>query len=140
MRAAQATADGTDLLAFNASGAFARGLSTQEFTIGYAYLVPMPFFTPLEGKVSVGANFKYMLGISYTRFVDYDEAVFERITALLEPDGICPNTDPQLSAALRAAVDPMTWRLYRVQQRLTMKQSREAMFRCVLALARSASG
>jgi AcrR family transcriptional regulator len=68
------------------------------------------------------------------------EAVFDRITALLDPDGICAGTDPQLAAALRAAVDPMTWRLYRVQQRLSMKESRETMIRSVLALARSAPG
>jgi AcrR family transcriptional regulator len=66
------------------------------------------------------------------------DATFRRLEALLAPHRIQLTKTPAIAAALRAAIDPMTWRIYRVQQGLDRTASAEAMCKAVLALARSA--
>ena len=63
-------------------------------------------------------------------------ALRERVYELLASEKIDASRDASIAAALRAAVDPMTWLLYRVHQRLSIAESRKAMTCAVLALAR----
>jgi AcrR family transcriptional regulator len=65
-------------------------------------------------------------------------ALYRRIRDVLAGAGVDVEAHPELAAPLRAAVDPLTWRLYRVQQRLSMAASRDAVVRTVLALAAGA--
>lgn len=66
--------------------------------------------------------------------------VRQRLAELLAPDGIDLDADPTLGAAITVAADPLTWRLYRVQQGLSFEAAREAMVFQVLTLARTALG
>lgn len=65
-------------------------------------------------------------------------ALFRRLRELLEGAGVELDAHPELVAPLKAAIDPLTWRLYRVQQRLSVAASCEAVARSVLALSAGA--
>jgi len=61
-------------------------------------------------------------------------AVFELVAA----GGVDLERSPAIAAATRVAVDPVTWRLYRTQDKLDIAKSRAAMRQAVLALAEAA--
>jgi hypothetical protein len=75
LRLAEQTANGSagNSLAASNTGTLLGGISVQEFGISYAHTLPLPFFAPLDEKISVGGTLKYMLGITWVRFVRYDE-------------------------------------------------------------------
>jgi AcrR family transcriptional regulator len=64
--------------------------------------------------------------------------VESRIAGLLEPFGISIEQDRELRRALRVVTDPLSWRLLRVQQKLSRAEAAAAMARGVIALARHA--
>lgn len=63
-------------------------------------------------------------------------ALRDRVAELLASAGIDLDEHASVRAAVYAAVDPMTWLLYRTHQRLSVADSRRAMTRALVALAR----
>jgi AcrR family transcriptional regulator len=61
----------------------------------------------------------------------------QRVLELCEGLGSSPGIDPELRRALLVAVDPLAWRLLRVQQGLSRSDAAGAMARAVIALARA---
>ena len=59
-----------------------------------------------------------------------------RLIALLEGFGVSIDSDRELRRALRMATDPLSWRLLRVQQKLSRAEAAGSMARSVIALAR----
>ena len=81
--AASATGSGANSLADNNSGAVVAGLSTQEFAFTYSHTIPVPFQSKMgdtlrmitqyvHNRFALGANAKYMLGITFAKAVRYD--------------------------------------------------------------------
>ena len=64
--------------------------------------------------------------------------VESRITELFAGFGVALDRDRQLKQAVLVVVDPMAWRLLRVQQRVSRAEAAESMARAVIALARDA--
>jgi len=61
-----------------------------------------------------------------------------RVTELMVGFGVSLEKDKQLRQTVLAAIDPLSWRLLRVQQRVPRAEAAECMARTVLALARDA--
>ena len=61
-----------------------------------------------------------------------------RVAGLLEGFGVSVEQDRELRRALRVVADPLSWRLLRVQQKLSRAEAAAAMARGVIALARHA--
>lgn len=59
-----------------------------------------------------------------------------RLLALLEGFGVSIDNDRELRRALRMTTDPLSWRLLRVQQKLSRPEAAASMARSVIALAR----
>ena len=68
-----ASANAANSLAVSNTGTLLGGISVQEFGISYAHTLPVPFFEPLDQKISAGVTLKYMLGVTWVRFVRYDD-------------------------------------------------------------------
>jgi hypothetical protein len=64
--------------------------------------------------------------------------VESRVAELFEGFGIALDKDKQLRQTVLVAIDPLAWRLLRVQQRVSRTEAAECMARSVLALARDA--
>jgi AcrR family transcriptional regulator len=64
--------------------------------------------------------------------------VESRVAELLSGFGVTLDKDKQLRQAVLVAIDPMAWRLLRVQQRISKADAAETMARTLLALARDA--
>jgi AcrR family transcriptional regulator len=64
--------------------------------------------------------------------------VESRVSQLLAGFGVSIEKDKQLRQAILIVIDPMAWRLLRVQQRVSRADAAETMARCVIALARDA--
>lgn len=67
--------DPANSYANNESGVLTAGISTQEFGISYGHTVPIPFFKPLDNKISVGATLKYMMGITFVNTSTYQSGI-----------------------------------------------------------------
>ncbi|MET0341445.1 MAG: TetR/AcrR family transcriptional regulator [Polyangiales bacterium] len=61
-----------------------------------------------------------------------------RIIALVEDFGVSVEQDRELRRALRMVADPLSWRLLRVQQKLSRAEAAASIARSVIALARDA--
>lgn len=61
-----------------------------------------------------------------------------RVSELVAGFGVSLEKDKQLKQSVLVAVDPMAWRLLRVQQRVSRVEAAETMARSVIALARYA--
>ena len=61
-----------------------------------------------------------------------------RIAELLVGFGVSIEKDKQLRQVVLSAIDPLSWRMLRVQQRVPRAEAAECMARTVLALARDA--
>lgn len=59
-----------------------------------------------------------------------------RVRSLLLEFGLSIEQDPELEQAVRLVIDPLSWRVLRVHQRLTRQQAAAATARAVIALAR----
>lgn len=59
-----------------------------------------------------------------------------RLIALLDGFGVSVEQDRELRQALRMTTDPLSWRLLRVQQKLSRTEAAASMARSVIALAR----
>ncbi|MCH2172701.1 conjugal transfer protein TraF [Myxococcota bacterium] len=92
-----------------AIGAAVQGLSTQEFGVGYGHTVPVPFLPSLEGKVAIGGVLKYMLGVSFSQFVEYNsgEDVENIIRDLADFDQV--TTSSNVGLDLGMLVQPTDW-------------------------------
>lgn len=64
--------------------------------------------------------------------------VESRVAELFTAFGVSLEKDRQLRQAVLVVVDPMAWRLLRVQQRVSRAEAAESMARSVIALARDA--
>jgi AcrR family transcriptional regulator len=64
--------------------------------------------------------------------------VEQRVTELMAGFGVSLEKDKQLRQSVLVAIDPLAWRLLRVQQRVSRAEAAECMARSVLALARDA--
>lgn len=64
--------------------------------------------------------------------------VERRVAELLAGFGVALDRDRQLRQAALVVVDPIAWRLLRVQQRVSRAEAAESMARGVIALARDA--
>jgi AcrR family transcriptional regulator len=64
--------------------------------------------------------------------------VESRVSVLLTGFGVSLEKDKQLRQAVLVAIDPMAWRLLRVQQRVSKAEAAETTARSVIALARDA--
>lgn len=64
--------------------------------------------------------------------------VESRVSQLLAGFGVSFEKDKQLRQAVLVVIDPMAWRVLRVQQRVSRGDAAETMARCVIALARDA--
>ena len=62
------------------------------------------------------------------------QSAHQRLAATLAPDGIDLDCEQQLAAALEVTTDPMTWRLMRIQQRLSIDDACAQMTTTALAL------
>jgi hypothetical protein len=63
---------GSGDLSENASGAFVRGAATVESGVGIGYALPIPV-PGIKDRIALGTNLKYIYGLTYTRFIRYDE-------------------------------------------------------------------
>jgi len=66
------------------------------------------------------------------------DSIERRVLELLEPFELRARKDVELERSLLAAVDPLSWRLLRVQQGLSPAAAAASLARTVLALASSA--
>jgi AcrR family transcriptional regulator len=64
--------------------------------------------------------------------------VESRVAELLSGFGVSLEKDKQLRQAVLVVIDPMAWRLLRVQQRVSRAEAADSMARCLIALARDA--
>jgi AcrR family transcriptional regulator len=64
--------------------------------------------------------------------------VESRVSQLLAGFGVSLEKDKQLRQAVLVVIDPMAWRLLRVQQRVSRADAAETVARSVIALARDA--
>lgn len=64
--------------------------------------------------------------------------VESRVAELLSGFGVSLEKDKQLRQSVLVVIDPLAWRLLRVQQRVSKADAAESMARSVLALARDA--
>jgi AcrR family transcriptional regulator len=64
--------------------------------------------------------------------------VESRVTELLAGFGVALDRDKQLRQAVLVVIDPMAWRLLRVQQRVSRAEAAESMARSIIALGRDA--
>ena len=64
--------------------------------------------------------------------------VESRVAELFAGFGVALEKDRQLRQAVLVVVDPMAWRLLRVQQRVSRAEAADSMARSVIALARDA--
>ena len=62
------------------------------------------------------------------------------LLTLLEGFGVSVEHDRELRQALRMTTDPLSWRLLRVQQKLSRAEAAASMARSVIALARHSQG
>jgi len=72
-----AIADATALvgsgdLSENDSGAFVRGAATVDAGVGAGFTLPIPL-PLLKDRIGIGANLKYVYGVTYSKFIRYDE-------------------------------------------------------------------
>jgi hypothetical protein len=64
--------------------------------------------------------------------------VESRVSQLFSGFGVQLNADRQLRQAALVVVDPIAWRLLRVQQKVSRAEAAESLARGVIALARDA--
>ncbi|MDD9937969.1 MAG: helix-turn-helix domain containing protein [Myxococcales bacterium] len=98
------------------------------------------FFEALAPLMDDYARMRWAAATSSAEVPDLERRVVlrtlhRRVFELFELSGTDLRASPVTAAAVRAAVDPLTWRIYRVQQRLSISASRDAMMNSVLALS-----
>ncbi|MEM9730256.1 MAG: hypothetical protein AAF997_16875 [Myxococcota bacterium] len=96
------------------------------------------FFKALSPLMEDYAHMRWIVMTASETVPDVERGVVTRALRTRVHEVVGMASDKSMSnakrAALHAAIDPMTWRIYRVQQRLSIEQSVEAMATSVLAL------
>jgi len=104
-----AAGGGGGTLAAGDTGALVGGLSTQEFGISYGLAIPVPFFEPLDKKISVGATAKYIMGITFVSFTGYSGSGDAGDVLAGVTDFDQSNIDHNFGLDLGASYRPFEW-------------------------------